>query len=117
MAAPHILSANFKQGTFGGNTGSQLGPHPGTPAAPTLSEFADTAGLRTQLEDIVAGGVHPETFATAFAAPIRDVEQATASLRGPNGGLVPRATSNLQIGPAGQAIAARAKSLLSRVGL
>lgn len=115
MAGAHILSAQGGQASFAGNTrANPTEPNPGTPAPATAPEAVAQAGIVSELDSILAGGLHPEMFTQPLN---RALEAATDSLRGPNGGLVPRPYSAAAPGPAGESVAARGRSLLARLGL
>lgn len=115
MAGAHILSAQGGQARFAGNTNpAPFEPGPGIPAPVSAPEAVAQAGIVSELDSILAGGLHPEMFTQPLN---RALQAASDSLRGPNGGTVPRPYSSAAPGPAGESVAARGRALLSRLGL
>lgn len=114
MAGAHNLAASFQKASIGGNTATtrSLAETPGAPAPKTISEGLADAGLLGEMDQIFAGGIHPEQI---FSTAARQLEQASNSLRGPHGGLRPAIGSGLALGPAGSAVSARAQGILSRL--
>ena len=116
MAAGALhLSAVKRNADVAGNTdvprvASQA---PGAPAPTTVHELAASTGLLGEMESIYAGGLHPEDVLANLGS--RALEVASSSLPGPHGGLVPRAGTSFQTGPAGTSIAARGNELLARL--
>ena len=118
MAAASVhLASQRLQHSFAGNTTVDIS-QPGTPSPPSAHEVAYGSTIQTELESVFSGGFHPESVITAISQPAsRAIERASNSVRGPKGGLVPKAGTVYQTGPAGAAIMAQGKAFLSKLGL
>jgi hypothetical protein len=114
-AGPAALSGFHFQQHFAGNTSPNTDQR-GLPAPPTVGEGLSTAGILSDLDVLVAGGIHPEMGVLTVPAG-RALQQASDSVRGIVGGLRPRPNSILSPGPAGEGAAARVRQTLSRLGL
>jgi hypothetical protein len=78
----------------------------------TVAEALNLAQIRSELDHMTAGGIHPETL----LAPVsRVLERASESTAGPHGGLQPSLRGLSAPGPAGEALAARGRVALARV--
>lgn len=128
MSALGYLGATQKNADVAGQTGQGLTPGEkltmATPSGNTgIAEAAHTiaAGV-PDIESLWGGGVHPEMLTNLgehLVAPATGLEQATDSVEGKLGGLVPRLKSTVAPGPAGGAAQARSTldKGLKRLGL
>lgn len=118
MAGAHILAAQSAQQNFAGNTRPNVAAtQAGAPAPPTAGEGLAIAGIRSDLESILSGGLHPEAMVAAIAAPASRALEHIPQWAGNFGGARPAPYSAAQPGPAGESVAARGRALLSRIGL
>lgn len=108
MAGAQILSSIEAQRKFAGNTRATTGNAP-PPPVQTTAEFLNTSFIRSELESLTSGGIHPESI--PVLRPVARFLDGDTGNPGPNGGTTPALNHPTSPGPSGSSVATRGHQL------